>query len=310
MRWSSASNGTSGAIRFGRVSTTANGTPHAAAGTRPAAIASFKTRAAAVMPERNRALQWWPARPGQIADTNGNEQEVVKVTRPSARRAHRRFSLGVPREGRSPLFDDLPGGEGYTGKPEGLRLRFPAKFLRPSASRGSWSRRSAPLIVTDSDAGIGEQPFDGPVDDARERASLPGGAILKCAFTIARWAVGAARPGSRSRRAPGRDREDDRILGIEAEAGKAPKSRLRPSPSSKRFFAACGRNGSERLCLGETAARVPRRRPRGPRAATSGRQARPPAPSVSRRSWAARPAAASSGSVLSAARSMGRHSRS
>ena len=88
----------------------------------------------------------------------------------------RRPALGIlarrRREGRAALAHDLPWRQrlGKTGDGRDLL----AKLSRASVSRGTSSRRSAALMVTDNAVGKREQPFDGAVHDADDGGKAGG----------------------------------------------------------------------------------------------------------------------------------------
>ena len=127
------------------------------------------------------------------------------------------------REGRAPLAHDLPRRQ---RRREARRpSRPPARSSAASVSRGTSSRRSALLIVTDSRSGKGEQPFDGAVDAPRSSAaSAGGGSMRKCALTMARNSVGVVRSGTSVAATSGGTARITRIVRARARPCRSPKS--------------------------------------------------------------------------------------
>ena len=186
------------------------------------------------------------------------------------------------------------------------------QIWRASSSRGMSSSRSAPLMVTDSAARKGEQPFDGAVDDADDRRQSGGGSMRKCALTMARNSFGVFRPRHQVSRNGGRHGEDDGVAGrrarrfVVAEIERRDFA-CRETHSREADARSCNRNVARSQ---ESQAPARQKRSPSPSRAISGRQACRRRANVSRITAPASCAEPSRGSVLSAASSNGATSRS
>ena len=183
---------------------------------------------------------------------------------------------GQRRERRPPFADDLPWWHG--GRIARTTAATSSQIVLASASRGVSTRRSAPLIVTDSRSGEGENPFRRAADHADDRRQCRAAAQReKCALTMARNSSGASRPGSN------------------AAATTGGTARITPSSAPERHLSSPKSSAGTRSPFATSSARSRRPEPDGdavgreaserrrdevgpsPSRAISGRQARPPA---------------------------------
>ena len=219
----------------------------------------------------------------------------------------RAFCILRRRRGKSgaPLAHDLPGRQ--RGRQSGH-----ARDVGPDGLRQFFARRvDQPVGGADRDrhpAGKGEQPFHRAVDDAEDRR-LPGRRIdaemrIDDGAEFGRHVEAADSDAARI----GRHRKDDGIVGgkrdrlaaeierVDAFRPEADGAKLMPEPH-------VGAASLQRASAGSISVAP------SPSRAISGRQARPPAASVSRITAAASFAEPRGGSMLSAASSSGSTSR-
>ena len=261
-------------------------------------------RSAARLPER--------IAPSMVAGRPVSVQSPARQRLRQLRARRRAFGilLGRRREGRAALAHDLPRRQLGRQGPRPAQPR--ARSSRRVSSRGASSSRSAPLIVTDSRPRKREQPFDGAVDDADHRRQRRRRIDAEMRVDDGTKLVGRRQAGHQLGRDQGRHGEDHGVVGAERDVVIA---------EVERRDAACRRNArarsrwpkrtaASRACR-EAQAPARQSAAPSPSRAISGRHALPPRASVSRDHRAGeRCAEPSRGSVLSAASSNGRASRS
>ena len=144
------------------------------------------------------------------------------------------------------------------------------------------SRRSAALMVTDRRPGKANIHSAVPLSTPRIGGRPAGGAMRKCALTMARNSVGTVEVRHQRRRDVGRHREDDGVVGAERD-GVAAEIERRDAVAGEAQRAQLVLEAQHRAALLADAP-APARSSVAPRPsrAISGRQARPPAASVSR----------------------------
>ncbi len=186
-------------------------------------------------------------------------------------------------KGGAALAHDLPWRQSVGGASR-QRGRLPpprAQIVCANCSRGVSSKRSPALIVTDSRPGKAKIHCVVPLTTPMIGGCPAGGSMRKCALTMARNSVGTREARHQRRRGIGRHREDHGIV-----VGRA--QRL-IAEIERRDALLAEAHGAQLMFEPHSAPRSRRYSSAGsisvgarPSRAISGRQARPPAASVSR----------------------------
>ena len=180
-----------------------------------------------------------------------------------------------------------------------------------SASRGVSSSRSAPLMVTDSRSWKANSHSTVPLMTPMIGGQPAGGAMRKCALTMARNSVGSFQIGTASRGDRRRNGKNDGVVRPKLHAVVAEIERRDARRRRTTMRAADVPNASVRPLACKIAPAPDRRRRCSVRSrAISGRQARPPRQQCFAHDCGGEPRpSASCGSVLSAASRSGCHRR-